>query len=167
MREMVMEAKQAGLSTALSGHLKLDNLDELARVNPDIVGVRGAVCSSGERDRAVAWEAVAHFKEQLDLRKSGQMTCGGSRWAQTAMVMATMAGGRSLTGAARIAPGVIAALSRQMDDDRGSFVEAILHDALNIYDVIYWAEQAGHKLLTQRKENDGTLRVLIQPFGNK
>ena len=65
LREMVMEAKQAGLSTALSGHLKLDNLDELARVNPDIVGVRGAVCSSGERDRAVAWEAVAHFKEQL------------------------------------------------------------------------------------------------------
>ena len=63
--------------------------------------------------------------------------------------------------------GVIAALSRQMDDDRGSFVEAILHDALNIYDVIYWAEQAGHRLLTQRKEDDGTLRVLIQPFGGK
>ena len=54
-----------------------------------------------------------------------------------------------------------------MDDDRGSFVEAILHDALNIYDVIYWAEQAGHKLLTQRKEDDGTLRVLIQPFGSR
>ena len=53
-----------------------------------------------------------------------------------------------------------------MEYDRTSFIEAILHDALNIYDVIYWTEQAGHRLLTQRKENDGTLRVLIQPYGN-
>jgi uncharacterized protein (UPF0264 family)/TusA-related sulfurtransferase len=165
LREMVMEAKQAGLSTALSGHLKLDNLDELARVNPDIVGVRGAVCSSGERDRAVAWEAVAHFKEQLDLRKSGQIDVrrqpvGGNGNGHNG-------GWAVIDGRGKNCAGVIAALSRQMDDDRGSFVEAILHDALNIYDVIYWAEQAGHKLLTQRKENDGTLRVLIQPFGNK
>ncbi len=167
LREMVMEAKQAGMSTALSGHLKLENLDELARINPDIVGVRGAVCSSGERDRAVAWEAVAYFKEQLDLRKSGQIDVhapvgvshngnghqNGSGW--------TVIDGRGKNCA-----GVIAALSRQMEHDRGSFIEAILHDALNIYDVIYWTEQAGHKLLTQRKENDGTLRVLIQPYGN-
>ena len=163
LREMVLEAKQAGLSTALSGHLKLDNLDELARVNPDIVGVRGAVCSSGARDRAVAWEAVSHFKNQLDLRKSGEIDVhhkpvngnghnGG--WAV-------------IDGRGKNCAGVIAALSRQMDDDRGAFVEAILHDALNIYDVIYWAEQAGHRLLTQRKETDGTLRVLIQPFGSK
>jgi hypothetical protein len=42
-------------------------------------------------------------------------------------------------------------------------VEAILADALNIYDVILWAERGGHRLITQRKEGDGTLRVLIQP----
>ena len=54
-----------------------------------------------------------------------------------------------------------------MEYDREAFVEAVLHDALNIYDVIYWAEQAGHRLLTQRKETDGTLRVLIQPFADK
>ena len=169
LREMVMEAKQAGLSTALSGHLKLDNLDELARVNPDIVGVRGAVCSSGERDRAVAWEAVAHFKEQLDLRKSGQIDVrrqpvGGNG---NGSGNGHHDGWAVIDGRGKNCAGVIAALSRQMDDDHGSFVEAILHDALNIYDVIYWAEQAGHKLLTQRKENDGTLRVLIQPFGSK
>ena len=169
LREMVMEAKQAGLSTALSGHLKLDNLDELARVNPDIVGVRGAVCSSGERDRAVAWEAVAHFKEQLDLRKLGhidvrrQPVSGNGNGSGNGH----HGGWAIVDGRGKNCAGVIAALSRQMDDDRGSFVEAILHDALNIYDVIYWAEQAGHKLLTQRKEDDGTLRVLIQPFGSK
>lgn len=167
LREMVMEAKQAGLSTALSGHLKLDNLDELARVNPDIVGVRGAVCSSGERDRAVAWEAVAHFKEQLDLRKSGQIDVRRQPVAANGNGNGHHDGWAVVDGRGKNCAGVIAALSRQMDDDRGSFVEAILHDALNIYDVIYWAEQAGHKLLTQRKEDDGTLRVLIQPFGSK
>jgi uncharacterized protein (UPF0264 family)/TusA-related sulfurtransferase len=169
LRDMVMEAKQVGLSTALSGHLKLDNLDELARINPDIVGVRGAVCSSGERDRAVAWEAVAYFKEQLELRKTGQIdvrtpvnaTTGGNGNGRNGESGWTIIDGRGKNCA-----GVIAALSRQMEYDRTSFIEAILHDALNIYDVIYWTEQAGHKLLTQRKENDGTLRVLIQPYSN-
>ena len=177
LRDMVMEAKQAGLSTALSGHLKLDNLDELARINPDIVGVRGAVCSSGDRDRAVAWEAVSYFKEQLDLRKSGQIDVrnpvaipagngSGSSYAGNGQRPASASGGgwTIIDGRGKNCAGVIAALSRQMEHDRTSFIEAILHDALNIYDVIYWAEQAGHRLLTQRKDDDGTLRVLIQPY---
>ena len=175
LRDMVMEAKQAGLSTALSGHLKLENLDELARINPDIVGVRGAVCSSGERDRAVAWEAVAYFKEQLDLRKTGVIdvrapvgvTPGGNGYGNgNGNGNGHGNGWTVIDGRGKNCAGVIAALSRQMEYDRASFVEAILHDALNIYDVIYWAEQAGHRLLTQRKENDGTLRVLIEPYGN-
>ena len=172
LREMVMEAKQAGLSTALSGHLKLDNLDELARINPDIVGVRGAVCSSGARDRAVAWEAVAHFKEQLELRKTGVIDVRrppANGYAQGSNGHGTNGSGgwAVVDGRGKNCAGVIAALSRQMEYDREAFVEAVLHDALNIYDVIYWAEQAGHRLLTQRKESDGTLRVLIQPFADK
>lgn len=172
LREMVMQAKQAGLSTALSGHLKLDNLDELARINPDIVGVRGAVCSSGARDRAVAWEAVAHFKEQLDLRKSGVIDVHrppANGYANGSNGHGTNGSGgwAVVDGRGKNCAGVIAALSRQMEYDREAFVEAVLHDALNIYDVIYWAEQAGHRLLTQRKETDGTLRVLIQPFADK
>ena len=174
LRDMVMEAKQAGLSTALSGHLKLENLDELARINPDIVGVRGAVCSSGERDRAVAWEAVAYFKEQLDLRKSGRIDVrapvgavpGGNGSGGGNGHSNGSSGWTVIDGRGKNCAGVIAALSRQMEYDRTSFIEAILHDALNIYDVVYWAEQAGHRLLTQRKDNDGTLRVLIQPNGN-
>ncbi len=174
LRDMVMEAKQAGLSTALSGHLKLENLDELARINPDIVGVRGAVCSSGERDRTVAWEAVAYFKEQLDLRKSGVIdvrapvgvTPGENGYGNGHSNGNGNTGWTVIDGRGKNCAGVIAALSRQMEYDRTSFIEAILHDALNIYDVIYWAEQAGHRLLTQRKEDNGTLRVLIQPYGN-
>lgn len=169
LRQMVLEAKQYGLSTALSGHLRLSDLDELARINPDIVGVRGAVCRSGERDAAVAAEAVAHFKHELDLRKSGEIQVhsqvhhNGNGYRNDA---APGGGWAVVDGRGKNCAGVIAALTNQINRDRQSFVEAILHDALNIYDVIYWAEQAGHRMVTQREEPDGLVRVLIQPHGN-
>ena len=172
LREMVLEAKQYGLSTALSGHLKLSDLDELARINPDIVGVRGAVCRSGERDAAVAAEAVAHFKYELDLRKSGQIDVhyndnGYINGNGNGTAVAANSGGWAVVdGRGKNCAGVIAALSNQIANDRLSFVEAVLHDALNIYDVIYWTEQAGHRVITQRKEADGLVRVLIQPHSN-
>ena len=158
LRRIVLEGKELGLSTALSGHLKVSDLDELARINPDIVGVRGAVCASGDRGRAVAWEAVAEFKRQLDLRKTGEVSVHGD-----APVISTQGGWVVIDGRGKSCAGVIAALSQQMEHDKQSFVEAILADALNIYDVILWTEQAGHKLLTQRKDPDGAVRVLIQP----
>ena len=46
LKDIVLRGKELGMSTALSGHLKISDLDELARINPDIVGVRGAVCGS-------------------------------------------------------------------------------------------------------------------------
>ena len=159
LRQMVLRAKEKGLSTALSGHLRLEDLDELARINPDIVGVRGAVCASGDRDRGVAWESVANFKQELDLRKSGEVDVHGV----ADPVNGSGNGWAVIDGRGKNCAGVIAALARQMDGDRHSLVEAILHDALNIYDVTLWAEQAGHRLLTQRRETDSTLRVLIQP----
>ena len=73
LKEMVLEGKELGMSTALSGHLKMSDLDELSRVNPDIVGVRGAVCQKGDRDSRVHWESVSEFKKQLDLRQTGEI----------------------------------------------------------------------------------------------
>ena len=161
LKEIVLEGKELGMSTSLSGHLRIENLDELARINPDIVGVRGAVCSSGERDRTVAWEAVAEFKRELDLRKSGEV----SVHPESSTVPGNGSGGGwvIIDGRGKSCAGVIAALSHQLESDRSSFVEAILADALNIYDVMLWAENAGHHLLTQRKDADGSTRVLIQP----
>jgi len=159
LKGIVLKGKELGMSTALSGHLKLSDLDELARINPDIVGVRGAVCGNGERDRAVAWEAVAEFKRQVDLRKSGEVdvfdgevvpVSGSNGWVV-------------IDGRGKSCAGVIAALSKQVETDKESFVEAILADALNIYDVTLWAEQAGHEVLTKRTDPDGTTRVLIRP----
>ena len=167
LREMVLSGKELGLSTSLSGHLKLQDLDELARINPDIVGVRGAVCASGDRDRGVAWESVANFKRELDMRKSGEVSVHREPPVISSDSNGSInghGGWEIIDGRGKSCAGVIAALTRQMEIDSHSFVEAILQDALNIYDVIYWAEQAGHRLLTQRKEIDGTMRVLIQPF---
>ena len=75
--EMVFEGKEIGMSTALSGHLRIDNLDELARINPDIMGVRGAVCARGSRVNGVHREAVAEFKRQLELRQTGEVEVRG------------------------------------------------------------------------------------------
>ncbi len=162
LKEIVFQGKQMGLSTSLSGHLRIQDLDELARINPDIVGVRGAVCADGERGRAVAWESVAEFQRQLEMRKSGTINVH----TEPAPTVSNGTGGWVvIDGRGKSCAGIIAALTRQVEIDSNPLVEAILGDALNIYDVILWAETAGHHLLTQRKEADGTLRVLIQPNG--
>ena len=176
LKEMVLQGKEMGMSTALSGHLKISDLDELARVNPDIVGVRGAVCGDGDRGRSVAWESVAEFKRQLDMRKTGEVNVfseangfqGASSGANfnEAMTMPSNGSGGGwvvIDGRGKSCAGVIAALARQMEYDDKSLVEAILADALNIYDVILWAEQGKHNVLNHRKDADGTVRVLIRP----
>ncbi len=172
LKEMVLQGKEMGMSTALSGHLKISDLDELARINPDIVGVRGAVCGDGDRGRSVAWEAVAEFKHQLDMRKTGEVNVfaegNGFQGASfnEAMTMPSNGSGGNwvvIDGRGKSCAGVIAALARQMEYDDKSLVEAILADALNIYDVILWAEQGKHNVLNHRKDADGTVRVLIQP----
>ena len=50
-----------------------------------------------------------------------------------------------------------------MATDTESFVEVIMPDVLNTYDVIVWAEKGGHSILTQRKDDNGSIRILIQP----
>ncbi|MDE1819421.1 MAG: (5-formylfuran-3-yl)methyl phosphate synthase [Euryarchaeota archaeon] len=74
LRSLVTEGKEAGMSTALSGHLRIPNLNALVRINPDIVGVRGAVCANGDREKgAVAASAVARLRTELDARLTGRV----------------------------------------------------------------------------------------------
>ncbi|MFL2803397.1 MAG: (5-formylfuran-3-yl)methyl phosphate synthase [Dehalococcoidia bacterium] len=158
LKEMVLEGKELGMSTALSGHLKMDDLDELARVNPDIVGVRGAVCQKGDRDSRVYWESVLEFKSQLDIRQSGEVdvysgknnTISTDNW-------------RIIDGTGKTCAGIIAALSQQISEDPKSFVEVIIPDVLNSYDLVVWAEKNKHDIITQRKDPEGSLRMLIKP----
>ena len=166
LRDMVFEGKELGMSTALSGHLRIQDLDELARINPDIVGVRGAVCQKGDRQTGVHWEAVTEFKRQLDLRKTGEIdVLDGMSAAASASNRADGAtnGWIVIDGTGKTCAGIIAALSEQIGRDSESFVEVIISDVLNTYDIIVWAQQSRHSILTQRKDPDGHVRMLIQP----
>ena len=159
LKEMVLEGKELGMSTALSGHLKMSDLDELSRVNPDIAGVRGAVCQKGDRDSRVHWESVADFKKQLDLRQTGEINVYGGNGA-------TENNGSDwiiIDGTGKTCAGIIAALSKQISEDTSSFVEVIIPDVLNTYDLIVWAEKNSHDIVTQRKDSEGSLRMLIKP----
>jgi (5-formylfuran-3-yl)methyl phosphate synthase len=166
LREVVIQGKMAGMSTALSGHLQIDDLDELARINPDIVGVRGAVCSTGDRNRSIAWEAVARFKRELDRRISGEIDVRAGGKVGNGKANGANGSGDGwviVDGRGKNCAGVLAALSRQIESAPQSFVEALVGDALNIHDVMEWAERGGHHLLTRRQDPDGTVRLLIQP----
>lgn len=167
LREMVFEGKELGMSTALSGHLRIENLDELARINPDIVGVRGAVCQKGDRSSGVHREAVAEFKRQLEMRQRGEVDV----YASAAPAAASGADGTQVSGngwividgTGKTCAGIIAAVSGQVEGDLESFIEVIIPDVLNTYDVIVWAEKGNHSVLTQRQDPNGSMRILIRP----
>jgi uncharacterized protein (UPF0264 family) len=163
LKEMVLEGKSDGMSTALSGHLKMSDLDELARVNPDIVGVRGAVCAKGERDEGVYWESVAEFKRQVDLRKSGEVDVLDGAVAANGSVTNGATEWTVIDGTGKTCAGILAALEEQIGSAPGSYVEVIIPDVLNTYDVIVWAERGAHEVLTQRRDENGSLRMLIKP----
>ena len=165
LRDMVFEGKELLMSTALSGHLTIQDLDELARINPDIVGVRGAACQKGERTSGVHRDAVAEFKRQLELRQTGEVDVYGAA--------VSVVGGNGTDGApdewmvidgtGKSCAGILAALTEQIQRDSTSFIEVIIPDVLNTYDVIVWAEKGSHSVLTQRKDEGGSVRMLIRP----
>ena len=163
LKEMVLEGKELGMSTALSGHLKMSDLDELARVNPDIVGVRGAVCQKGDRDSRVHWESVSEFKTELDKRETGEVDVYGARNGGEAAPAKNGTDWIVIDGTGKNCAGIIAALSEQVANDNESIVEVIIPDVLNTYDLIMWAEKNNHNILTQKKDAEGSLRMLIQP----
>ncbi len=167
LRDMVLEGKSDGMSTALSGHLKMSDLDELARVNPDIVGVRGAVCSRGDRDNGVHGEAVDEFRRAVLARQSGDIDVYAGVDSVDDVITTVSDGWVVIDGRGKTCAGVIAAISKQTASDSKSFIEAILADPLNIYDLIVWAEGEGHKLVTRRVDSDGSTRVLLEPFASR
>ena len=160
LTDIVYQGKSMGVSTALSGHLRLDNLDELARINPDIVGVRGAVCSKGERGNSVYWEAVAKFRKELDLRESGEIAV---RDLHVTINGSNDDGWVVIDGTGKSCASIILELTQQVGKDSSSFVEVVMPDILNTYDVMVWAQKSGHKVISQRKETNGSVRILVQP----
>ncbi|MDG6257742.1 MAG: (5-formylfuran-3-yl)methyl phosphate synthase [Methanomicrobiaceae archaeon] len=57
LNEFVAMNNDLGITTALAGSLKFEDIDPLKRINPDIIGVRGMVCG-GDRGNAIRPELV-------------------------------------------------------------------------------------------------------------
>jgi len=163
LRELVFSGKKRGISTALSGHLKLQNLDEIARINPDIVGVRGAVCAKQDRAKGVYWESVKEFKKQLNLRQTGEIDVlvdqqknGISDLDFENWVM--------VDGTGKNCASILAELDQKIAENSVDLIEVIIPDILNAYDVIIWTEQRGHSIVSKRKDDStDSIRILIKP----
>jgi uncharacterized protein (UPF0264 family) len=62
----VKDSKDIGLITALAGSVKKEHIPRLKRLDPDIIGVRGAVCTNTDRLRGkIEKEKVKEFKKLL------------------------------------------------------------------------------------------------------
>ena len=168
LHELVIAGKESRMSTALSGHLKISDLNELARINPDIVGVRGAVCTKGNRSETVYWEAVADFKSELVKREQGEINVHQSgQYTNDQNTNGQQIDPESdwvvIDGTGKTCAGVIAMLSEQVKVDTDAVIEIIMSDVLSVYDVSLWARRNGHIVLSQRKESAGKIRMLVRP----
>ena len=63
VREFVEMGHEVNLLVALAGGITEQDFDVLAKIGPDIVGVRGAVCDANNRNAGVTLERVKAFME--------------------------------------------------------------------------------------------------------
>ena len=74
--EFIGLAKEADLFAALAGSIGMQHLDVLAQLDPDIIGVRGAVCDRGQRKKGIVRERVMEFMqyvEEISVHDSGRV----------------------------------------------------------------------------------------------
>ena len=167
--DILLASKQAlsGTETKLIGSLFADN-DLYDGLDPNKMvdlakdgGCDGFLIDTLIKDdNSVYWEAVAKFRKELNLRESGEIVVRESNSSGNG---ANGDGWVVIDGTDKSCASIILELSEQVGKDSSSFVEVVMPDVLNSYDVIVWAEKGGHKVISQRKENDGAVRILVQP----
>lgn len=59
------QARAAGLTFALAGRLREEDLPQLHPVGANVLGIRGAACRGNVREASLDAEAIRHFKRQL------------------------------------------------------------------------------------------------------
>jgi uncharacterized protein (UPF0264 family) len=65
--EFVERGHEYGLLVALAGSVKENHLYDLSRIGTDIIGVRGAVCAGGDRNRGrIQPELIRSFRAAMD-----------------------------------------------------------------------------------------------------
>jgi uncharacterized protein (UPF0264 family) len=68
IKDFVGMAKEAGLLVALAGSIKMDHIEELLNIQPDIIGLRGAVCEGPSRHSKIS---VAKTQAFMAMVRSG------------------------------------------------------------------------------------------------
>jgi len=61
IREFVELARAASLTVALAGSIKMEHLETLCEIGPDIVGVRGALCDGSDRSKGIEPQKARQF----------------------------------------------------------------------------------------------------------
>ncbi len=61
LKDFVNAAKDLGLKTALAGSVKKEHMDVVFDIDPDIIGVRGAVCEGNDRTSCITEKGVSEF----------------------------------------------------------------------------------------------------------
>jgi dihydroneopterin aldolase len=71
LRAFVGLGRQLGLITGLAGSLRIEDIAPLARLAPDLLGFRGALCEPGGRARPLSLERMRAVRAALD--QAGQL----------------------------------------------------------------------------------------------
>lgn len=65
LRQLAVRAREAGLAFALAGRVQLSDLQAIRACSPDIIAVRGAACTEGQRDATIDPSRVAALVSAL------------------------------------------------------------------------------------------------------
>lgn len=68
LKTFVNDAKKFNLITALAGSLKVNDLDKLQNIEPDIIGFRGAVCKNDDRSAEISPEKIDSLSKKINRR---------------------------------------------------------------------------------------------------
>jgi (5-formylfuran-3-yl)methyl phosphate synthase len=66
IKKFIRLAREQKLKTALAGSLKKRQIDLIKTLSPDIIGIRGAVCFAGNRQKGISKKLVKEFSSYLN-----------------------------------------------------------------------------------------------------
>lgn len=74
LKAFITEGREQGLITALAGNVQHQHIPTLKKLNPHIIGVRGAVCTKKDRNQGtIQSQKVKEFKEQIKTTQKGRV----------------------------------------------------------------------------------------------
>jgi hypothetical protein len=79
IQAFVDSGHKAGMKVALAGSVKLDDFEALCKINPDIVGVRGAVCKNGDRKKPITADGIRKLQKRVKAATAGAKTASRAR----------------------------------------------------------------------------------------